>query len=564
MRLYSAICAVQCVPVTARKVAPVILAESQPYFNTGDILENVMKTVGIKLNLIIPQEQELKTLFEAFRTGINWSLNEIEKRYQVFVSRFEEIPKENRIDGVCPECNTEKNLTFLNRYTNRKYCSSCAMKTYSEYTVRKEIYGVGDRVVANDLKSVIEIPVKTHYAMLFSQAYAMWKSYNAWRIKRNRELGVVEAELSSYPDQRYLHAAMLIEQKAADTKRSNPKMIWKTAKAHATKEVFRDFSDKEQKEIRRLHDKLMDVRRLKRPISFPHLEECRTIMMASGFVQWDNGELYLTLWGKGRKRIDFWGKEYLKQYILKMEADNNVYCNITKKNGDYYLMYPLEIKVKQPPAIEECDPFVVLSSPTRIGVFGYDEDGALNSVKWMSTGQLAFSKRHFKEKRAEITVRKSPDEKMRKIRRRRKKIRRRGNVEQRYVSTYNHQISRKVVDYIMEQSENPKILLWDVGNGITQNFGKQLNYLKNLWPVVQQQDYLRHKAMQVSIPIVEIKYNKCNDLVCSSCGAKQKNGKKPAKAITQLIKGIKNFKCESCGYEVNQLINQANNIVSMQ
>lgn len=128
MRLYSAICAVQCVPVTARKVAPVILAESQPYFNTGDILENVMKTVGIKLNLIIPQEQELKTLFEAFRTGINWSLNEIEKRYQVFVSRFEEIPKENRIDGVCPECNTEKNLTFLNRYTNRKYCSSCTLQ----------------------------------------------------------------------------------------------------------------------------------------------------------------------------------------------------------------------------------------------------------------------------------------------------------------------------------------------------------------------------------------------------------------------------------------------------
>ena len=141
-----------------------------------------------------------------------------------------------------------------------------------------------------------------------------------------------------------------------------------------------------------------------------------------------------------------------------------------------------------------------------------------------------------------------------------------GSTEARMVSSFNHLLTREMIDYVMSQSENPKILIWDLGNGITQNFGKSLNYLKSLWPAVQQQEYLRHKAMQMSIPVIDVKYNKCNDLVCSSCEVKQANenssekNKKPMKVITQMIKGIKNFKCQKCGYEVNMLINQGNNV----
>lgn len=329
-----------------------------------------------------------------------------------------------------------------------------------------------------------------------------------------------------------------------------------------------------------MHDKLMDLRRLSRPIHFPELDECRTVMMSSGFVNWDLGKLYLTLFHKGPKEIVYFGKEYLAQFIPKMEADNNAYCNLTKKNGSYYLMYPLAIKVKQPPDIKECDTFVFMTSPTKAAIIGYDRDGTMQSVKWFPTGTLAFSKRHFKEKRKEIgsrqdlrdarrqglkgAARENHQEKMRKIRRRKKKIKRTGSTEARMVSSFNHLITREMIDYTMSQSENPKILIWDIGNGITQNFGRSLNYLKSLWPAVQQQEYLKHKAMQVSIPVIDIKYNKCNDLVCSACEAKQvnenKEKKKPMKVITQLIKGIKNFKCQKCGYEVNSLINQSNNV----
>ncbi len=606
-------------------------------------MDTVTKTIGIRLRL--DEEQELEKLFSVFGEGINWSLNEIEKRYQTFLKTYKEIPRNDREVGLCSSCQKEKLLTYQTH--DKLHCASCATKMYSEYTVRKEIYGTGKRTVEDDLKDAVYIPNKTHYTMLYAQAYAIWKSYNGWRTKRNRERELLEARIAEYPEKKYLKAAMMIEQKAADIKRERPKLIFRTAKALATKEVYRDFSDREQKEIEKVHDKLLELRRLRRPVHFPQLSRCNTVMLAKSFVKWENAKLYLTLWSKGMQEINYYGnnpkylfcwdeipgddnakllnflkiksdteiekvddrtvkliyktglillklndektkinitvdnesryeliatsengvlnvynKGYLDQYIPLMEQ-NPVYCNLTRKGDQYYLMYPLPIKVKHPPDIKECDTFVFVSSPTKTGIFGYDNDFVLNSVKWFNTGQLVFAKRIFKEKRASIARRRSSDEKMRKIRRRKKKIIRRGDLERRFVSTFNHQLTRKMIDYVMEQSENPKIILWDVGNGITQNFGRTLNYLKSLWSVVQQQEYLKHKAMQMSIPVVEMLYNKCNDLTCSACGAVQMNGKKTAKVITQLIKNVKNFKCAECSYETSMLINQANNVANL-
>lgn len=629
--------------------------------------DEVIKTIGIKLKTTEQQEDELRKLFEAFRLGINWSLTAIEKRYQAFLKNYTELPSDMQVVAICSACHEEKDLRYKDK-VGGYVCATCAKKSFSEYTVRKEIYGVGDRKVESDLKDVVEIQVKTHYTWIFSQAYSMWKSYDGWRNKRLGEKERLEDELrvrydrskklyvkfepTGLESETHLDAAINIETLAKNIKLRNTKLTWRLAKAQAVKSIYQIFRDEtDQKKINRLHDKLIELRRLSRPVNFPQLTECRTVMMNSGFVAWEEGKLYLTLWTKGMKEVEYFGKNYLAgylfnwdsvpgtdsenlvnylirdfkigwvktaiiektddgkaikltsgenalllklndektkanltigdgrtkeliasaengklsiyhgKYISLMEQDR-VYCNLTKKNGHYYLMYPLAIKVKHPPDIKECDTFVFMTSPKKTAMFGYDRDGALNSVKWFDTGRLVFAKRNFKEKRAEIGNRRSDDEKMRSIRRRKKKIRKRGSVEMRYVSTFNHQLTRKMIDYLMEQSENPKLLIWDVGNGTTQNFGRNLNYLKNLWSAVQQQDYLRHKAAQVSIPVIDVRYNECNNLKCSSCGVVQANEKKPAKVITQLIKCIRNFKCGACGYEVNMLINQANNIVA--
>lgn len=533
--------------------------------------KEVIKTIGIRLDTTAGQDGELKQLFDSFRKGINWSIVEIEKRYKQFETIYQELPVAERVEGTCSECNKPKKLRYSFKdlsfsQRNKKLCTSCATRMYSEYTVRKEIYGFKERVVTSDLKDVVTVPVKTHYTMMFSQAYAIWKSYNSWQNKRIREREAIEDEIAAIKDpkkQALLKAAEQIEENAKTIHNRNGGITWKLAKAQAVKSIFLIFKNEaQQKEIRSLHSKLMDLKRLSVKINLPQLQECKTVMLNQSFVSWSDGKLFMTLFEKGHKEIEYFGKEYLSQYVKSMEKDT-AYCNLTRKNGNYYLMYPLAIPVNLPDDIKNRDSFVFITSPGKVAVMGYDGDGVLNSVKWFGTGELVFAKRNFKEKRSEISRSRSDTEKRRKIRRRKKKVHRRGSMEQRFVSTYNHQLTRKLVDYIMSTSKHPNVLIWDVGNGITQNFGRSLNYRKNLWVAVQQQNYLRHKLMQVSIPVIEVEYNKCNNLTCSSCGAIQKNGNKPAKIITQLIKDIRTFKCEKCKYEVNILINQTNNIMGV-
>ena len=519
----------------------------------------VTKSLKIKLNLPDPQKKELDALFYNYRIGINWCLNEIEKRYQMFLIEFTKNEKPE--EAECSRCGKVKKLYYKDE-AGIDICSFCATKMYSEYTVRKEIYGARDRVVEHDLKEVCYFENLTTYNSLFSQAYGMWKSYNGWRNKRQYERKILEKTIAEYANQQIVKAALLIEQLAADTMREKKKTItWKIAKANASRKVYSDFSDDEQKEISKMHSKIMDLSRLQKDITFPQLDECRTIFLNKSAVKWNDEILSMTLYSRKKQQVNYFGKRYLEKYIPLMQ-ENASYCNLTKQNDEYYLLYPISIEMKDPHHLNDYETFVVVSSPGKTGIISYDADGMFTGVDWIPTGELIFAKRHFKEKRAEISRRKSPDEKMRKIRRRKKKIKMRGNVEQRFVSTYNHQLTRKIVNLVKELSDNPKIIIWSLGNGIKQNFGKKLNYEKGMWPAVQQQEYLTHKAQLDGIPVVPIKYNACNDLTCSLCGAVQKNGKTKTKVITQFIKGVKTFKCELCGYEVNMLINQGNNIVS--
>jgi hypothetical protein len=143
--------------------------------------DEVVKSIGIKLATTVEQDVELRQLFEAFRLGINWSLKEIEKRYQVFLTNYHEIQRDQQVESICPTCSKQARLSYFEIATKKNVCMSCAKRGFSEYTVRKEIYGVGDREVETDLKSIAEIPNKTHYSIMFSQAYAMW-SWNCNEI----------------------------------------------------------------------------------------------------------------------------------------------------------------------------------------------------------------------------------------------------------------------------------------------------------------------------------------------------------------------------------------------
>lgn len=109
--------------------------------------------------------------------------------------------------------------------------------------------------------------------------------------------------------------------------------------------------------------------------------------------------------------------------------------------------------------------------------------------------------------------------------------------------------------------------MWDIRTGITADYGKRLNSIKKLWPVVQQQEFIKHKAFLRCIPAKMIPYKKENDLICSFCGKplnKKDEFGKPSmdniKTITALLRRVKNIKCESCRHELNLLVNQARNL----
>lgn len=517
-----------------------------------------IKTLKVKLNPTEFQKRELENLFDNFNIAINFSIEEIEKRHTEFLNTF--IEPDVAVEDTCSNCNEVKKIKYIHNDTSL-WCSTCANRMYSEYTVRKEVYGANGRIVVRDMKDVCEFYNKTNYSIAFSQAYAIWKSFNGWRNKRAYEASRIEAGFAKL-DNRLLRAAMSIESKSKDRKREHPKETWKIIKPIVTKEVFTDFTDTERTTIRAYHDTLIEHHKLQRGMVLPHLDDQRTVNMKNTFVRFEDDDLYLTLQSRGKQHMDYFGRDYLSAYLQLMQ-DNKTYCNINRKGDTYYLMYPLSVDVEPPAPLEESDAFVFVTTPYSVGVMRYDSDGMFMNVKWFSTGKMLFAKKHIKDKRTEIGTKKYDGEPMRKIRKRKQKIKRMGNVEQRFVSTFNHQLTSAVVKYMLSQSDKPKVYIWDVGNGIRMNFGTKLNVAKNLWPAVQQQEYLTHKCTLNGIHVVDVKYNACNDLVCSMCGVVHKTDKKTDKVITQFIKRNKTFKCDVCGYEVNQLINHANRIVQI-
>jgi hypothetical protein len=182
------------------------------------------------------------------------------------------------------------------------------------------------------------------------------------------------------------------------------------------------------------------------------------------------------------------------------------------------------------------------------------------SLVWFRLGSLLHAKNHYSEKRTELM-----EHNTRNSLRRIKKM---GNAELRSTRTFNHQLSHAIVEYIADRSENPLIAMWDMTSGITADYGKRLNRTKKLWPVVQQQEFITHKAFLRCVPVRMIPYKKENVLTCSSCHEpflkKDEFGKpikkETIKTITALLRRIHNLKCEKCGGELNMLINQARNI----
>ena len=565
--------------------------------------QEIRRTVQIKLRQTPEQAEEIEKLFAAFKIGLNFSLKQIEDSYQKAMAKYRRVEE---VDGVCAGCKKERSLIYSSK--RKLFCNSCVMREYSEYTVRSETISTPKRPVSGDIKAAVEIENMTHVHMMFSQAYGTWKSFNAWRNKREFEKKRLETDLARIKKdrdtQKLYSAATEIWERAGHLQKEDKKITRLRAMALASKEIYSLYPDLPQKDVSRLVNKLRELNYLRRPIHFPEYKDendpnkkcnpVRSVQMHKNFVRFKDGKLKVSLFHKKNNGqvIDFYGNKYLDQFLSAMEEDNAVYTNLIKrvdgKKVDYYMMYPLTVKRNIPTIYDLADVFTICFSPDGILVHGIYNDGnkmeespSLSNLKkeksiipvteinsdgqslvWFRLGNMLNAKNHFSEKRTELM-----ENNTRNSLRRVKKM---GNVERRFTRTFNHQLSHAIVEYIADRSENPLIVMWDMTSGITADYGKRLNRVKKMWPAVQQQEFIKHKAFLRCVPVKTIQYNKENNLTCSFCHKpfrkKDEFGKptkETIKSITALLRRVKNLKCESCGKELNMLINQARNLSAL-
>ena len=565
--------------------------------------QEIRRTVQIKLRQTPEQAEEIEKLFAAFKIGLNFSLKQIEDAYQKAAAKYRRVEE---VDGVCAGCGKERSLIYSSK--KKLFCNSCVMREYSEYTVRGMSISTTQRAVNTDIKTVVDVENLTHVHLMFSQAYGTWKSFNTWRNKREFERKRLETDLARIkedPDTQKLYsAANDIWERAWHLQKEDKKITRLRAMALASKEIYGLNPDLPQRDIARVVNKLRDQNNLKRSLHFPEYKDeddpnkkcnpVRSIQLHKNFLKFKDSKLHISLFHKknNRQLIDFYRNKYLDQFLADMEEDNAVYTNLIKrvdgKKIDYYLMYPLTVKRNIPTIYDLADVFTVCFSPDSILVHGMYNDGnkieespSLSNLKkeksiipvteinsdgqslvWLRLGNMLNAKNHFSEKRTELM-----EHNTRNSLRRVKKM---GNVERRFTRTFNHQISHAIVEYIADRSENPLIVMWDMTSGITADYGKRLNRVKKMWPVVQQQEFITHKASLRCVPVKMIQYSKENNLTCSFCHKPfrkkdefGKNTKETIKSITAVLRRVKNLKCENCEKELNMLINQARNLSAL-
>lgn len=121
--------------------------------------------------------------------------------------------------------------------------------------------------------------------------------------------------------------------------------------------------------------------------------------------------------------------------------------------------------------------------------------------------------------------------------------------ERNWVQSYNHYISKQVIDFALKNKA--KYINIEDLSGITK--GKNVNKFLKGWSYYQLQSFITYKANKYGIEVRKIDPHYTSQ-TCSCCGyVDEKNRPKNEK-------GQSYFKCLKCGYEENADFNAAKNI----
>ena len=216
-------------------------------------------------------------------------------------------------------------------------------------------------------------------------------------------------------------------------------------------------------------------------------------------------------------------KEFLLQDWIKLGTAKLVKaCNHWFLHVSYTVDLPEydDSKMKHVVGLDRGDRFLVTA---------YDEHGKTHFVSGRS---LLNKRRHYKYLRAKLQKKHTASA--------RRKLKRIGHRENRYVTDMNHCISKTLVDHYGEQT---LFVLEDLTNirDVTEKTTKKHRYEMVSWPFYQLQQMLEYKALKNSSEVRYVDAYKTSQR-CPKCGRIRKANRDHK---------LHEYKCDSCGFRTN-------------
>ena len=170
--------------------------------------------------------------------------------------------------------------------------------------------------------------------------------------------------------------------------------------------------------------------------------------------------------------------------------------------------------------------------------------------RFFGGGKVKHRKRHYQKIRASLQKKKAENtQNGRSTRSVRRVLKRLSGREMRYMRDTNHVVSKRIVQFAIEQ--DAAVIATENLEGIRERVnkcGKALQKLINGWSFYQLQIYLSYKAEALGVT-VDVVNPRNTSRACSNCGYCDKSNRHKH-----------DFHCKSCGYQLHSDLNAARNI----
>lgn len=228
---------------------------------------------------------------------------------------------------------------------------------------------------------------------------------------------------------------------------------------------------------------------------------------------------------QGRVKIPL---PFIPQHFLKYLTWNRKGAKLIIKNNKVYLNINYEKEVENQP----------ITNPIIIGL-----DRGINNISVLSNNKF-YSGKNVKKYTQRIRKIRSKLQSIgsKSAKRHLKKISHKENGFRRDI---NHQISKQIIKDLPAGST---IVIEDLNCRTKKKLGKRFNKQLNSWAYYQLEQFLTYKAEEKQIKIVKVDPSYTSQK-CSKCGHTKKKNRNGS-----------NFKCLSCGFQINADLNASRNI----